>query len=280
MRALLLLAALGAPAAAQQSPRVGARYELIRSYTTESRTGATGRSSARGSDTIEERVVAVTPGGVELVYDLPAGADAAARARTWELPARVRRGADGTLTLLNAAELEQRLDAWLAAAKIDRSMCGKLIFTWNAFRIECDPHAVLAEIASYDPADALQVGGSDFSDPEALAPVALVAQPDGRSFVATLTPDPAKMRRARAETDVAVAELSQRPIGLDAALAAHACDQVAGTITVTLEGGAGGAITRRTRVETLTITAADGTVEHSTGTRTRERRPLPAEPAA
>ncbi|WP_179640925.1 hypothetical protein [Sphingomonas guangdongensis] len=271
---------LVAPAAAQQPPQVGDRYELIRSYTTESRTGATGRSSARGSDTIEERVTAVTPEGVELVYDLPAGADAAARARTWELPARVRRGRNGTLTLMNAGELEQRLTTWLTAAKMDRSMCGKLIFTWNAFRIECDPQSVLAEIASYDPADALPIDGTDFSDPDALAPVPLVAQADGRSLVATLAPDPVKVRRARAETDMAVAEITQAPISLDAALAAHARDQVAGTITVTLQRGAGGAITRRTRVETLTITAADGTVERSSGTRTRERRPLPAEPAA
>jgi hypothetical protein len=274
MRALILFVAVSVPAVAQQAPQVGDRYELVRSYSTEGRIGETGSSNSHGSDTIEERVIAVEPDSVELVYDLPTGTDAAERARTWQFPARVRRGADGALTLLNAAELEQRLAAWLAAAKWDRTICGKLIFTWNAFRIECDPQSVLAEVRSFDVSCAVAVAGARYIDPDAVAPAILVAEADGHSYVATLQPDPEKVRRARAETDVAVAELMQKPTTIASALAAHASERVVGTVRVTLLIGAEGTVERRTRVTMLEITADNGIIERSTDTRTLERRRL------
>lgn len=123
---------------------VGHQWELVRSYETE-QIGSDGSSSnSSGTDACAERVVAIRPEGIELEYDIAPDADEEERQRQWSLPARVLRLPDGSLRLLNRGELEARLDDWLKRANWNRDMCGKWIFTWNAFRIECDPESGLA----------------------------------------------------------------------------------------------------------------------------------------
>jgi len=140
MSRVIILAAfatilLTASAAMAQSarPNAGDQHHIVVSYQTteESTDGSTGSSS--GHSTMLERVIAVSDLGLELEYDLPDDTTAEDRARTWKYPARVFLPTEGPQRLLNADELEARLDNWLTLAGWSRDVCGSWIFTWNAF---------------------------------------------------------------------------------------------------------------------------------------------------
>ena len=95
-------------------------------------------------------MIAARDTGIELEYDLSRDAKAEDRARIWQFPARVFKPSNGPMQLLNASELEARLEVWLKAAGWDRSVCGRWIFTWNAFRIDCDPQSIIKAIEAID----------------------------------------------------------------------------------------------------------------------------------
>lgn len=270
----LLSAANASAQGAASTYRVGDAYEVTKSYTTSSRTSDNSTSSSSGHDTIEERVIAVHDTGVELDYDLANGVEAEERARHWEFPARILRPSRGPTRLLNAAALQARLAVWLKAAGWDRSVCGRWIFTWNAFRIECDPYSVIQTIGTFD----LDTGdlheGAVYRDPDAVAGGTVVekAGATGPAFVVALEPDPNAVRRARAEADVATGEIMRKPVTLDAALRDRAKEIVSGRITVTLELDAAGAVRKRTKETMLDIALANGTSEHQFATEVVERR--------
>jgi len=121
----------------QALPKLGDEYEINRSYETSQQT-SDGLSSgcSRGRDTILERVIGVREAGFELEYDLPREATAEDRARSWQFPVRVFKPSSGPMQLLNRSELEVRVGGWLKAAGWTRAVCGRWIFTWNAFRID------------------------------------------------------------------------------------------------------------------------------------------------
>ncbi|MDI1327472.1 MAG: hypothetical protein PSV23_11820 [Brevundimonas sp.] len=261
---------------------VGDVYELRLKNTTESSTDDGSSGSSQSGGLLVERVVAVRDDGVELEFDLPPEATAEDRAGDWQWPARVLKSPDGSLHLLNAAELETRIDAWLVAGGMPREACGHWIFTWNAFKIECDPHSVIGTLAPFD----LRIGdlrdGASYAERGGLGPVLLRMRPadaGGSAFVAETPINPEFVRRERAESDVVVAEIMGEPKTLDDALQARAADDVTGEITTTFTTDAGGRVVRRTTVTTLTTTDAEGVVERSTSTRTVEGRLLdPSKP--
>ena len=275
------LLAFAGDARAQQTPprdQPGDAYEIRLTNVTESSSDDGSSSSSRSGGWLIERVVAVRDDGVELEFDLPAEATEAERARDWQWPARVLKSADGSLSLLNTPELEARIEAWLTLGGMTREACGHWIFTWNAFKIECDPQSVLDTLAPYD----LRVGevreGAPYGERGGLgaAPLRLDSSgPDGSTLVAETPVDPDSVRRLRAESDVMVGEIMGEPTTLEAALEARASEQVTGTITTTLVTDANGRVTRRTTVA-RTTTEADGVTEHATGTLTVERRPVEA----
>lgn len=273
----LLLGSVGIQA--QQSswqPTVDERHEITKSYETSSEGGGS-TGSSRGRDAIEERVIAVHRDGVELEYDLPSSATAQDRAREWMLPARVLRQGDGVLRLLNRGELEARLERWLRAANWTREVCGRWIFTWNAFRIDCDPELVLDVVRAYDlrPVDLRE--GATYRVPEARASGTLRRIPngaDGLTFRVVLDVDPDAVRRARAESDVAVGEIMRQPVTLDAALTRHAGEQISGTIEVTFETDLAGNARQQTRVTRLEIVGQAGR-EIQTRRDVLERSPIP-----
>ena len=278
------LAALLLPASAaraQLSPpgaRVGDIHELTKAYETSSETNEGSSGSSQGHDTLIERVIGLRPDGLELEYDL-AEADPEARASYWQYPVRVFKPKGGELQLLNRAELESRVDGWLKKGKMTRAACGRWIFTWNAFRIECDSQSVIATLSSYDlrPSDLRE--GALHRETEALAPAPLklkVAGPEGSTFAAEMEIDPDSVRRGRAEADVAVGEISGKPVTLEAAVRARAKETVSGTISVTFATDPAGNVKRRTRVVKLEIREPDGRVETRTATETLERRLVPA----
>lgn len=282
--AALLSPGAGALAQPQQSgPKVGEEYEISRSYETSEQTSdGSSSSTSSGHNTILERVIGVREGGLELEYDLPRELTAEDRARIWQFPVRVFRPSSGPMQLLNRPELEARVERWLKAAGWPRTVCGRWIFTWNAFRIECDPQSAIEAIEAFDLRSADLREGATYSEAESRAPGTLrrkAAGTDGATFVVVLEVDPGAVHRARAEADVVVGEIMQKPVTLDAALRERAKEQVTGTITVTFETDSAGNVRRRTRLTKLETKLPDGQIKSSTVEETVERR-LVSGPAA
>ena len=179
--------------------------------------------------------------------------------------------------MLNGPELEARVDGWLKAAGWPRTVCGHWIFTWNAFRIECDPQSVIKTVESLDLRSADLRDGAPYKETGARGRGTLtkkVTGPDDTIFAVEMPVDPDAVRRARAESDVAVGEVMNKPVTLDAALRKRAREIVWGTFSVTFETDSAGNVRRRTRVTKLDIKAPDGQSETVTVTETLERRPI------
>lgn len=171
MVAALLLPVSAAHAGTfQQVPQVGDTYEitLTRDSVQKGSNGSSG--STHDKDAIIERVMGVRADGLELQYDLPNAATAEERTRDWQFPAQVFKPFDGPAQLLNGPELEARIDSWLKTASLSRAACGHWIFTWNAFRIECDPQSVLKTVQSYDLRSVDLHEGAAYRDSEASSP--------------------------------------------------------------------------------------------------------------
>jgi hypothetical protein len=272
--ASLLLPAIVARAGALP-PQVGDTYEIT--MTRESaQQGSQGSSgSSHDKDTISERVIGLRADGLELEYDLPKAVTADERAQNWQFPARVFQPLTGPVQLLNGPELEARVDVWLKAAELTRAACGHWIFTWNAFRIECDPQSVIKTIESFDLRSAELREGASYQEAGARGPGILsrkTAGPDGATFVVEMSVDPDAVHRARAESDVVVGEIMRKPVTIDAALRERAKETVSGTISVAFETDSAGSVRRRTKVTKLNIEGPDGQSESETVTETLERR--------
>lgn len=276
----LISTLLLAPAAESAGPlpasvSAGQEYEIRHSYETSDRTSDGNSSgSSSGHTTIAQRVLAVREGGVELEYDFPKGTKAEQRGPEWRLPARVFKPANGQLQLLNRSELEARVDEWLKKAKWPRSICGSWYFTWNAFRVECDPQSIIETIEEYDLGPPLRDGA-----PYRMAGahgtgnvVKKAAGPAGASFYVLLEVDPDAVRRANAESDVVVGEIMKKPVTLEAALRERAKETISGTIAITFDTDVAGNPWRQTRVTKLVTEGSDGVTKTKISTATLEKR--------
>lgn len=267
-----------APSFAEKSNsalQVGDTYQItkLRESSSQGSDGSSG--STHDEDTLVARVDAIRPDGLELVYDLPGEASESERADVWQFPARVFEPFQGPPQLLNRSELEMRLNRWLTKAKLPRETCGRWIFTWNAFRIECDPESVIGIIKGFDLKMPGIQDGALYRDADALkpAPLATVATgKDGSSFSAELIADPNVVRREAAESDVVVGEITRKPVTLDQALRRHANEEVSGTISVTFYTDISGKVNRRLKVTKVEIREPNGVVQKTTTTETLERQ--------
>lgn len=278
-RAALLMMFLQAAAEPAQA---GEEHEISRAYKSSQHSSTGSSGSSNGRYVLVERVVSASASGLELEYDLPKNTTAQDRARQWQFPARVFRPVSGAMRLLNEHELETRVDDWLKTAGWTRAMCGRWVFTWNAFRIECDPQSVLKTISTYDLRAVDLREGALYQDPEARTPAVLTkrtAQADGVTYVAVAEVDSDVVRRARAESDVAVGEVMREPVTIDAALREHAKDSVSGTISITFHADREGEVLRRTRMTKLETKKPDGSSESASMTETVERHPVHKSPA-
>jgi hypothetical protein len=245
-------------------------------------------SSTHGSDSsssttgdrfaLVERVTAVREDGTEVEYDFAKETPAGDRASEWRFPARVFEPFSGPMRLLNAAELEGRVDGWLKSAGLTRAACGHWIFTWNAFQIECDPQSVIESLVPFD-LDAIDVqDGAVYRDPAAHNAAPLTREnsgPDGATFVANLAIDPDVVRRGRAQTDVVANEMVKHQTEtVDEALRQRAGETINGTISVTIETNALGRVRKKTTVTTIEIKSPSGRSEPQTVTEIVDRRPL------
>jgi hypothetical protein len=258
----------------QPDPAVGEQHEVIVSYET-SQQGSDGSSgSSSGQDVLLERVIAVSSVGLELEFDLPSDATAEDRARDWKFPARILQQSNGAMRLLNGDELEERIDRWLTAAEMSREMCGRWIFTWNAFRIDCDPESVIADIEAINLLTVDLREGATYRHPQTVGSgmLSLTSDgPDGAIYSVRLEVDADAVRRSRAESDVVVGEIMQKPVTLEAALSERSKETVSGTVEVTFDVDTSGNPTRRTVVTILETIKPDGVSETDRRTETVER---------
>ncbi|HEX7887416.1 MAG TPA: hypothetical protein VF474_15685 [Phenylobacterium sp.] len=256
-------------------PKRGDTYELTLTRDMAQRDNRGGTASSHDQDTLIERVVEPRADGLVLEYDFPKEATAQQRASEWHFPAHVFKPALGPMRLLNHAELEARIDGWLKSGGMTRANCGQLIFTWNAFRIDCDPESVTGMIHRFELTSFEVREGASYRDPNARGPARLTGGSSGPTLVADMAVDPDAVRRARAETDVGVAQLMRKSLTLEEALRERARDTVSGTISVTFETSPAGDVRRRTTVTKLEIGHPDGRLETETTTETLERRLVP-----
>lgn len=251
-------------------PQAGEVYELVKSYETESRTNGGSSGSSRGRDGMVERIIAVSDVGIEVEYDLSKDVPDQDRLKYWQFPARIFRSPDGAIQLLNRDELERRVDLWLKAAGWTREACGRTIFTWNVFRIECDPQSVVEAIRAVDLTTPDIREGEPYHDAMARAPAVLARK--GEILVAEFAVDPDAVRRARAESDVVVGEVLGKPVLLEEALAKRSQDRISGTISISFDTDPVGNIWRRIKETRMTTTGPDGETNEEMAKEVVERR--------
>jgi hypothetical protein len=256
--------------------QVGDTYRIT--LTKESTKSGSNGSSATTHDknTIIERVSNLRQsGGLELRYDFPSEATTQEKTSDWQFPAEVFKPIVGPTQLLNEREIEARIDRWLKSANLSRDSCGHWIFTWNAFRIECDPRSVLKTIQSYDLRSVDLHEGSAYQDPGASNVGTLKKTstgPYGETFATEMTVDSDAVRRALAEQDVIVGEILKRPVTLETALHEHEAETIAGTISIVFDADLNGNVRRRTKVTKLDTKRADGRTETQSISETLERQ--------
>lgn len=272
--AIVLAALLGAGAAQAQPIEPGARFELRRSYETRESTSDGGSGSSSGHSVLIEQVVSLRDGGIELIYDEVDGGDR----RNWQLPVRVFKPATGAFELLNLAELEARVDPWLARWNWTREVCDKWGFTWTAFKVECDPQSALGIVESFNLwSDDLREGAPFHMEGLLGTPPVRLERSDatGSVYVVNGDLDPAVLRADQARSDVIVAQITGQPITEEQALANLAGTTFSGTVSIRFTVAPSGLVNERaTQTETRTV-PANGVVETSNKTTTLTRRALP-----
>lgn len=201
----------------------------------------------------------------------------------WQMPIVLRECPGAATVLSNRDEMLARRDAFLAAMNVTAEVCGSHYFTWNVFRIECDPDEAVARLADFDLGSVRLEDGAEYALPDTGMRVPLRRQADGLAgelvFSGSAELDPDYLRTEAAETIMVVAEISGEKVTEDEAAAQIAGRQYsgksaitfvaepeAGRITATLTGevreiGETGAIeTRKAEVVTMRqrVEAASG----------------------
>lgn len=280
LAAAALFFGLMAPVNAQMSSFgevEGTVYEIRRIEETKSDDGHGSSGTSYDRSIVIERVLGVDADGLTLEYDLPARADQAARDRQWTFPLRVLRPASGPTRLLDRQRLEARIASWLKRWKVSRAGCGHYGFTWNAFKIECDPDSALDVARAYDlRADPLDEGGR-FRHPNGLgdAPFQRSDRDQGGAVLTAELPiNPAAMLEQEAEVQRIVAEIFDKPIEIEAAWQALRATQVTGTIAVRIEVDRAGGVTSKTVTQRTAYRAANGKIDNRLTTTTWQRRKI------
>lgn len=225
----------------------GDLYKLVLKRHSEYQEGDRGSGSSDDTDVIVVRTI----GPQDFEYDLPSSATRKDREVSWQLPARIRLSIDGSMTLLNVAELEIRRDQFLKTAGWTKETCGRWIFTWNAFKIECDPQSALIIVERFQIQPKVLADGSPFEMKGAIGsvPMKCAHKSAGGQTCAVLLPlDADNARRELAESDVVVGEIIGKPISALDAVKSRAETQITGTIEVIFEADLSGIVGKRTTI--------------------------------
>ena len=266
--------------ASQNAPLVGdpSTSLIIYEAKTESKSseGSSGNSNSRS--TIVERIIGEREGGLEFEYSFPKGD--VPEIEAWKLPARVLRKAGSQIELLNKAEINARLDAFLEKHPEIRKHCGGVVFTWTAFEIHCDTNHVIDVIAGYNLYLGALSEGQPYKEPGALAPAPLKVIPSGtpdQIYEVTLVLDPVllqseyekSMDQAAAITGMDAIEL----INSSLHLGAGENPDFSGTRVVTIEVSPDGRVEKIQRETTIIINGGGSFHEVRKQKESLKRRP-------
>lgn len=266
--------------ASPNAVKAGDVFEILLNYETSSEENGGGSSSSSGHTTILERVLRVKKNGVELEYEEPLEKDGKDKRSSWQLPAHIFRPFDGEPTLLNIEELEARVDPWLKKTKMPREACGLWYFTWNAFKVECDPASALGIVKQYDLWPANLSEGQFYYDADALSLMPLhlrESDETGSTYTVELAINPERVKQASAESAVVVAQIMGETKSLEDALKEQTDHKISGTISVVIETNSSGLIVKRTKMTTMRVEKPDGKVEETVNSVVVERK-LVADP--
>ncbi len=245
--------ALSAAAAAASQPD----YVLVQTYETSFIQAGSSSGSASGRTALTERVIAQSADGTEIDYSIPQDPADARGSAIWMYPARVLIGPNGDKRVLNAQELDARVDEWLASADWTRDACSRWLFTWTAVQIRCDPAAVIEVIEANDMRPGTIAEGVLLDIPGyGISAYLREAGMRGnrRLFIAEAELDSDWARRKGAEVAVAVAEMNGETLAFEDALIAEAEVETSGTIRIEFEVDDAGLVWGRTsEVEELVI---------------------------
>lgn len=247
---LLAIAFVGSSVLAEATPP-SERYLLLLKRHSEDQDGDRGRGSSDDNDGIVVRYLGSSDGGQDLEYDLPDEATSRDREAAWQFPAKIRVSSDGSMILLNMADLERRRDRFLKKAGWSKQICGRWIFTWNAFKIECDPLSAFGIVEAFQAQPKLLADGAPFAMKGAVGAALMRCAPatgGGQKCTVALLLDADATRRELAEADVVIGDLTGKPISVAAAAKKRAETQIRGTVEVTFEADAAGVVERRTIV--------------------------------
>lgn len=257
---LALATSLVYPGTLRAQPAIGDEYKIALRHTSETKGDHGSSSSSSGTDAIIERIIAVREDGFELEYDFLKDASAEERAGNWQLPVKIFRPFKGEPQLLNTAELEARVDPWLQKAGWTREACAKWIFTWNAFKIDCDPQSALGIADQFNLLSIATGEGELYPDELATKPEPMKKKGKA-SYTVLLTVDPAVVRKERADSAVVVAQILGQAKTLEQAVEEQAKEDVSGVIKVRLSANSSGRVVRKERIVEMTTKKADGETE-------------------
>jgi hypothetical protein len=245
--------ALSAAASAASQPD----YVLVQTYETSFTQAGSSSGSASGRTALTERVIAQSADGTEIEYSIPQDPADARGSAIWMYPARVLIGPNGDKRVLNAQELDARVDEWLASVDWTRDACSRWLFTWTAVQIRCDPAAVIEVIEANDMRPGTIAEGALLDIPGyGISAYLREAGTRGnrRLFIAEAELDSDWARRKGAEVAVAVAEMNGETLAFEDALIAEAEVETSGTIRIEFEVDDAGLVWGRTsEVEELVI---------------------------
>jgi hypothetical protein len=271
----LAVAATFSHVAIAQTPTIlaGDVFEISRAYQTQNEASdGSSSGSSSGRDELHIRVIASDQNGTQFDIDHARATPPEARASSWILPVRIFRPAAGPARLLNREELERRRDDWLRGAGLTQESCGRWIFTWNAFQVECDPALALAMLAEWLPDD--PVAGGNYAHPmsETTTPWRLQGAGQGELLAAEVPISSDRVRAAWRQMNEITAQILGRPsiVGDDAA--EQEDSRIDGMISATFERAEAGMVTRLTEVIRRTAVSGDNVTETTVERRTLERR--------
>ncbi|WP_284126477.1 hypothetical protein [Parerythrobacter aestuarii] len=266
LRIGLLCHLIGFTCTAAGAEEAGETYFLKLSHEEESRDSKGSGGSTRGRDDLVEKIIEITDDGRIVEYDLPLEPGEERKPLNWQFPARFLIDAKGEARLLNADDLAERNAAWRELAGIEESACGSYYFTWNAFKIECDPQSVLAIVDRYNLRFGPLEEGLELPYPDTLGAATLrdCTEDSGQiTFCATYNLDPEAVRQSRIETDKIVAQI----VGEEAARRTakdRTKEQIEGTLQIRLSIDGDGHVWKRVVTTDVKTMKEDGEVGTST----------------
>ena len=251
-------------------------FEVRVAYENKS-SGGNSSGSSSGHNTLTERIINVSSKEIVVEYEsIPSPkryVDEQPNLIDWEFPATISLLASGEFILQNTEEIAARNAEWRQAAGFPDDACGLWYFTWNAFKVECNPDTVIQSLEAFVLFNDYMDENRKIEEPGTLEPsiLTLVAS-SPLTFQAKFDLDPEIIREERAQQDVIVAQMMQREtVTLEDALQERNSEQISGTLTTVWELDDLGRVVKRTRNSIVTIELESGERETLTQKKTTTR---------